>query len=133
MTAPPHIEHNVLTSWQKFNDLLPVCQDVLNGPDILLPRAEPRGYRVLTETGQDVWHVFLAGATPAWIISQKHGCHVTIVKAKSPSRGFDVVYSGVFASSHAVTTEALLSAGIQVSTEHEILKAYEYWKHLCQK
>ncbi len=36
---------------------MPVCPEVLGGLDILGPRAERRGQRALTETGQDVSHV----------------------------------------------------------------------------
>ena len=104
-----------------------VCPEVLGGlPTPRLPSEIQRDGRVLNRAGQDVTEAFCLGAEKALDIARAHGCQRAILKARSPSCGRGLVYSGGFdgtlVSGNGIAAELLMKNGIEVMTEQEWLE-----------
>lgn len=106
---------------------IPVCPEVLGGLSTPRRPSEQRDDRVVNAAGEDVTEAFIKGADEAMRVCLKHGCTAAILKSKSPSCGYRVVYDGSFQGKlipgNGVFTQKLLDAGIPVVTEAEFLRA----------
>lgn len=105
-------------------ELIPVCPEQLGGlPTPRLP-SERVEDRIINRAGEDVTDQFQRGAAGALRLARSYGCDVAILKERSPSCGCGRIYDGSFTGTltegNGVTTELLLSAGIQVVGESRI-------------
>ena len=105
-------------------ELIPVCPEQLGGlPTPRLP-SERVEDRIINRAGEDVTDQFQRGAAEALRLARSYGCDVAILKERSPSCGCGRIYDGSFTGTltegNGVTTELLLSAGIQVVGESRI-------------
>ena len=105
-------------------ELIPVCPEQLGGlPTPRLP-SERVEDRIINRAGEDVTDQFQRGAAEALRLARSYGCDVAILKERSPSCGCGRIYDGSFTGKltegNGVTTELLLSAGIQVVGESRI-------------
>ncbi|MBC7106164.1 MAG: DUF523 domain-containing protein [Firmicutes bacterium] len=116
---------------------VPVCPEALGGLPTPRPPAEIQGgdghevfagrARVVDLEGRDVTDAFLEGARTALAIARRHGLTAAILKARSPSCGYGLIYDGTFAGrlrpGHGVTAALLLHHGFPVFTESEAERA----------
>lgn len=105
-------------------ELIPVCPEQLGGlPTPRLP-SERVEDRIINRAGEDVTDQFQRGAAEALRLARSYGCDVAVLKERSPSCGCGRIYDGSFMGTltegNGVTTELLLSAGIQVVGESRI-------------
>jgi uncharacterized protein YbbK (DUF523 family) len=105
-------------------ELIPVCPEQLGGlPTPRLP-SERVEDRIINRAGENVTDQFQRGAAEALRLARSYGCDVAILKERSPSCGCGRIYDGSFTGKltegNGVTTELLLSAGIQVVGESRI-------------
>lgn len=105
-------------------ELIPVCPEQLGGlPTPRLP-SECVEDRIINRAGEDVTDQFQRGAAEALRLARSYGCDVAVLKERSPSCGCGRIYDGSFTGTltegNGVTTELLLSAGIQVVGESRI-------------
>ena len=105
-------------------ELIPVCPEQLGGlPTPRLP-SERVEDRIINRAGEDVTDQFQRGAAEALRLARSYGCDVAVLKERSPSCGCGRIYDGSFTGTltegNGVTTELLLSAGIQVVGQSRI-------------
>ena len=113
-----------ITGLAAQHTLIPVCPEQLGGlPTPRLP-SERVEDRIINRAGEDVTDQFQRGAAEALRLARSYGCDVAILKERSPSCGCGRIYDGSFTGKltegDGVTTELLLSAGIQVVGESRI-------------
>lgn len=108
----------------KKGQAIPVCPEVLGGLPIPRPKAEQRAGRILCENGQDVTHIYEAGAEKALQIARLLNCEKAILKSKSPTCGCGMIYDGTFSGKlidgDGIFCTLLKKAKISVHTENEI-------------
>lgn len=111
-----------------------ICPEVAGGLPVPRPEAEIRGgdgadvldgrARVTTACGEDVTRRYLDGARTAVEMARTSGARTAILKARSPSCGFGLVYDGSFSGTlragAGVAAAALARAGIEVACDEEI-------------
>ena len=105
-------------------ELIPLCPEQLGGLPTPRVPAERRGDRVVTRDGRDVTGAFERGAKQAAMLAERFGIGYALMKARSPSCGFGVIYDGTFTGrltvGMGVTAMALYHAGIQIFDEAHI-------------
>ncbi|WP_413113662.1 DUF523 domain-containing protein [Thaumasiovibrio sp. DFM-14] len=115
--------HPIIEQWKPY--WVPLCPEVQGGLPIprLPAEIQPDG-RVCTIVGGDVTAAFQRGALHALTLCHQHNIRFAVLKENSPSCGRHHIYDGQFngskISGHGMTTLALLNAGIQVFSEHEL-------------
>ena len=126
-----------LQQWLDDGRVVPLCPEVAGGLSTPRPAAEIPGGQgaqvldgqalVITTEGEDVSAAFLAGAYQALELVQKHGIHIAVLKANSPSCGnlltYDGTFNGVKVSGEGVTAALLKRHGVQVFSELELPQA----------
>jgi uncharacterized protein YbbK (DUF523 family) len=148
----------VLQRWIAQDRLVSVCPEIAGGLPVPRAAAEisvpisavftvgaSRGAQVLRQqahvidtAGNDVSQHFVDGAHQALELVQRHQIRVAILKEGSPSCGSGFVYNGSFqgtkiqskAGGVGVTAALLISNGVQVFSEHQLLQAQEYLTNL---
>lgn len=104
-------------------NLIPVCPELLGGLPTPRKPAEINGDRVITIDGEDVTAQYQKGASETLALARLYGCHLAILKERSPSCGSGTVYDGTHAGNlikgDGVTAGLLKSHGITVLGEQE--------------
>lgn len=111
-----------------------ICPETAGGMTSPRPRhevvSEGRQRRVLSFSGEDHTKQFLRGAQEVLRFAKENGVKAAILKARSPSCGKGVIYSGKFDGSltqgNGVTAELLIRNNIKVFTEEEIPEAEKF-------
>lgn len=112
---------------------LPVCPEQLGGMPTPRSRAEISGGSgedvlegradVYNENKEKVTKAFVLGAERTLVLAQTLGIKVAVLKAKSPSCGCGLIYSGDFSGrlipGKGVTSTLLEQNGIRVYTEED--------------
>lgn len=110
---------------EKYN-LIPICPEIYGGLPTPRTPSERVGERVISKTGDDVTENYERGARAALKLAEDLGCHIAVLKEKSPSCGSNFIYDGSFTnrvvSGAGVTAEYLKSHGIKVISENELDK-----------
>lgn len=108
----------------KAHTLIPVCPEQLGGLATPRPPAERQGDRVISAAGEDVTEPYRKGAQTVVEIAKLSHVALAIMKARSPSCGYGVIYDGTFTgtriSGSGVAAELLSESGIPVFTEEEL-------------
>jgi uncharacterized protein YbbK (DUF523 family) len=113
------------------HEAVPVCPEQLGGCATPRPAAEIAAgtgcdvldgkSKVIRITGEDSTNKFILGANEVLKIAKLIGAKKAILKAKSPSCGFEEIYNGTFSGKlikgNGVTTELLIRNGIEVCSE----------------
>ncbi len=112
----------------RLKKALPVCPEQLGGlPTPRLP-SEISGGRVFNKNGDDVTKAFQKGAEEALKICLMAGCKKAILKSRSPSCGFGMIYDGGFNKKllpgNGVFAALLENAGIKIITDENIKKGF---------
>ena len=104
--------------------LIPVCPEQLGGLSTPRTCSERIGQAVINQIGQDVTDQFRRGAEEALRIAQTWDCKEAILKERSPSCGFGMIYDGSFSGKlipgKGVTAELLEEYGIKIMGESSI-------------
>ncbi len=86
-----------------------------DGRDVLDGRAQ-----VLTVDGTDVTSAFVAAARAAVAVAQASGCRRALLKSRSPSCGFGVIFDGTFSGrikpGIGVAAAALAEVGVDIES-----------------
>lgn len=94
-------------------EIITCSKDVLN-----------KDWKIISNKGKDVTNEFLNGAYKSLEIAKNNKVEKAILKAKSPSCGYGLVYNGTFngvlIEGNGVTTQLFLDNGIDVITEEMI-------------
>lgn len=77
-------------------EYISICPEVLGGLGIPRIPSEIKEGRVITRENKDVTSEFNKGASLALRKAVKNNCSLAIMKGKSPSCGYDKIYSGDF-------------------------------------
>ncbi len=117
---------------EKYN-LIPVCPEQLGGLETPREPAEQISSdagiysgpgRVVTCSGKDVTDSFIKGAEETLKLAVLYGCQRAILKERSPSCGYGIVYDGTFSGTKipgkGVTARLLSEKGILVYGESRI-------------
>ncbi len=108
---------------------LPLCPEMLGG--LLSPRdcceiitGEKGNERVITEEGADMTASFISGAEKTCRIAGIIGAHSAILKFRSPSCGYGMIYDGTFTGTKiegkGIAAAMLEKSGIKIITENQI-------------
>ncbi|HAZ38039.1 MAG TPA: DUF523 domain-containing protein [Clostridiaceae bacterium] len=103
-----------------------ICPEQLGGletprsPSEII-KSEEGAVRVVNKKGIDVTKEYKKGAKSALEMAKEKGCHIAILKAKSPSCGLGKIYDGTFTGKivegNGVTAQLFLENGIKVLNE----------------
>lgn len=107
------------------HNLIPVCPEQLGG--LSTPRfpaeLQPGMDIIKNSNGEDVTMYFKKGAQEALKIALLYNCKYAILKSKSPSCGYGLIYDGTFSgrliSGEGVFARLLSENGIKVYTEED--------------
>lgn len=114
--------------------LVPVCPEQLGGLKTPREPAECRAchegekeeVRVVAKTGEDVTESFDKGAAEALKLAKLYECKTAILKERSPSCGFGMIYDGTFSGNkvpgNGRTAKLLAQNGIRVLGEGSALE-----------
>jgi uncharacterized protein YbbK (DUF523 family) len=114
--------------------LVPVCPEREGGLPTPRPPAEITGgegadvlaghARVRTAAGEDVTGAFLRGAQAAVDLARRHGCHLALLKERSPACGCETIHdgthSGTLRGGAGVAAAALRGAGVKCLPESRV-------------
>lgn len=111
---------------QERFECVPICPECLGKLPIPREPSERAGNRVVSRSGMDVTAAFQKGAEECWQIAQKEGCRLALLKERSPSCGFGMIYDGSFTGTvipgNGVTAELLYKNGVAIYGESQIDK-----------
>ena len=102
-------------------EIIPVCPEILGG--LTTPRvpAERVGDRVIARDGTDVTMQYQRGARESLHLAQLFGAKYALMKERSPSCGYGVIYDGTFTgnfrSGNGAASELLSENGIRIYGE----------------
>ncbi|GFM34619.1 DUF523 domain-containing protein [Desulfovibrio subterraneus] len=100
---------------------LPVCPEQLGGLPTPRPPFELSNGRAMDSDGTDITAAMLKGVDEAMHLVQLAGCTKAVLKSRSPSCGFGIIYDGTFSGTRiagsGLFAERLHLAGIAVVTE----------------
>lgn len=112
---------NTISFFRKFvkdMNIIPICPEQLGG--LKTPRipCEIKGDKVISKDGEDFTSEFVKGAYESLKLANLLNCRIAILKAKSPSCGYQLRYSGKFngrlVKENGLTAEILDINGIQI-------------------
>ncbi len=136
--------HPALRRWHAHGCLRFFCPECAGGLSVPRPPAEivagsgedvlDGRARVVTRSGEDVTHAFLAGARRALQAARQVDARMAVFKARSPSCGVGEIHAGRFdgrlRTGDGVTAALFRRNGIVVFTERELEKAWSHWLRL---
>lgn len=101
--------------------LIPMCPEQLGGMGTPREASERRGKGVYNKKGEDVTSYYEEGARQALKLAELYHCDTAILKERSPSCGWGMIYDGSFTGTltegAGVTAELLKAHGIRVAGE----------------
>lgn len=113
------------------NLAIPVCPEVLGGLPVPRVRCELRKNNngcpeIKGKDGNDYTEPFTRGALLSLETVKKNGITQAILKSKSPSCGFGLIYDGTFSGKliegNGITADLFIKSGIKIFTEQEFEK-----------
>jgi len=128
--SKPLAELDWLLELQQQNRLYVICPESEGGLPTPRDKAEQKGERVITISGEDVTTEFKQGASLALQMCQSHNIGYALLKANSPSCGNQQIYNGEFSGllveGAGVTAGLLMENDISVFSELQLeqLKAF---------
>ena len=98
-----------------------ICPEQLGGMETPRVPSEIMGNQVLAKDGQETTTFFISGAKKALDIGMENQCHYAVLKEKSPSCGYGLIYDGTFSGNkikgNGITTQLLLEHGYAIYGE----------------
>ena len=118
-----------ILSLQEKHQLIPVCPEQLGGLPTPRPPVEIVNGRAINEEGKDVTDAFTKGAEEVVALARLFSVDAAILKAKSPSCGYGMIYDGSFSrkliEGNGFTAMKLSELEIPIWNENNFLKATE--------
>lgn len=113
----------------KEGKAVPVCPELLAGlqtprpcSEIINPFSESRKKKVVSKAGQDLSSQFRSGAQKTLAIAKIIEVDQAILKSRSPSCGYNLIYDGTFSGNlvqaNGITADLLEANGIKIYNEH---------------
>jgi uncharacterized protein YbbK (DUF523 family) len=105
-----------------------ICPEMMGGLGTPRPSCEiinvpDKGHRVISRDGRDFTAEFNKGAKKTLAVAKAIDCSKAILKSRSPSCGFGLIYDGSFTgklvSGNGIAADLLVSHGIKVYTEND--------------
>jgi len=133
------IEHPILKSWLKQNQLISICPEVSGGLPIPRPPAEIQKLdgnliKIINIKNIDVTNEFSIGAKKALAVCQKNNIKIAILTESSPSCGSSKIYDGRFKNNkiagEGITTKLLRKNNIKVFSQYQLEEAYDFYQVL---
>lgn len=122
-------ENNKVLKYLQDKEIIPICPEIMGGLSTPRNPSERVENKVLTNKGADVTKNFLKGAEETLKLAKKLNVHKAILKARSPSCGYQKIYNGTFKhqiiEGNGVTAELLKNNGFEILTEENIAKIVE--------
>lgn len=116
--------HPVVIELVRSGEALPLCPEQLGGLPTPRLSAEICQGSIINTAGKDVSAQFKKGAAETLRIAQLINCKEAILKQRSPSCGCGLIYDGTHSGNliagNGVTTQLLITHGINVKSEAEI-------------
>ena len=107
----------------KDKEIIPICPEIMGGLPTPRVPSERKEDKVITKEGVDVTKNFQKGAEETLKLAKLLGVKKALLKAKSPSCGYQKIYDGTFSDTlidgNGVTTELLLKEGFTILTEKD--------------
>lgn len=102
----------------KNHHLIPICAETLGGlPTPRIP-CEIQGKFIINREGVDVTEAFHKGAEEVLKLAKLYNCSRAILKAKSPSCGYGLIYDGSFSGTlkegNGILAQLLIDNKIEV-------------------
>jgi len=117
-------EYPAVLELLKRETLIPVCPEQLGGRPTPRKAVEILNGRVVESDNTDYTAEFQKGAEEVLKIAKMYGCKKAILKSKSPSCGFGIIYDGSFSKTltdgSGITAQLLADSGIEIINENEI-------------
>lgn len=114
----------------------PVCPESMSGLKSPRPPAEWRNGRAIDKTGADKTAFFEKGAEKALEKALASGCRRAIVKSRSPSCGYKLIYDGSFTHTlcegNGIWTQKLLDNGFEIYTEENLPEEIQNMPPECE-
>lgn len=105
----------------KKGKAIPICPEQVGGLSTPRKPCEQRNGRIVSCDGEDFTDAFMRGAANSVKIALVAGCKEAILKSKSPSCGYGLVFDGTFSGKtirgNGVFADMLEKKGIKVRTE----------------
>ena len=112
-----------IIEYLKDKEVIPICPEIYGGLSTPRKPSERKGNLVIDNEQNDVTLNFKKGAEETLKLAKLLGVKKALLKSKSPSCGYKMIYDGTFTdhliAGNGVTTELLLNEGIEVLTEKD--------------
>lgn len=109
---------------QEKYELVLICPEVFGQLGTPRRPSEIKDGKVFNDLGQDVTANFISGSKLSLEKAIDAGCKKALLKAKSPSCGYKIIYDGSFKhikkEGNGIFTTMLLEKGFEIYTEDEI-------------
>ncbi len=123
--------NDAVLALRRYFDVIAVCPECFGNLPVPRPPSEIKNGRVFSKDGKDVTQAFLTGAEQTLYIAREHNCPAAVLKERSPSCGYGVIYDGSFTgklcSGNGVTAQLLADNGIAVFGENRVNKLIELY------
>lgn len=117
-------ENKKVIELSKRETLIPVCPELLGGLSTPRESSEISFGKVFSISGKDVTRNFTEGAEETLKIARLHQIKEAILKQKSPSCGYGLIYDGSFKNNiiagNGITAELLTKNGIRIISDDKI-------------
>ena len=108
----------------EYFDFVPICPECFGGLPIPRVPSEIVGDRVISKDGEDRTAEFKDGAEKSLYVANECSCIVAVLKERSPSCGFGMIYDGTFTGTlvkgNGFTADLLYNNGIRIYGESNI-------------
>lgn len=116
---------------EKYFELVPICPECFGGLPVPREPSEIKNGRVYSKSGTDVTDNFISGAEQSLYIARESNCPAAVLKERSPSCGFGVIYDGSFSGSlcdgSGITADLLYNNDIQIFGESSVKKLIDLY------
>lgn len=121
-------ENNQVLKYLEDKEVIPICPEIMGGLPTPRDPSERVGNKVFSNKGIDVTENFKRGAEETLKLAKKLNVTKAILKARSPSCGYQKIYDGTFKhqqiDGYGITAELLKDNNFTILTEEEIAKIY---------
>ena len=89
-------ENDKVLKYLEDKEIIPICPEIMGGLSTPRDPSERVGKKVYSNKGLDVTDKFTRGAEETLRLARKLNVHKAILKARSPSCGYQKIYDGTF-------------------------------------
>lgn len=116
----------VLQLQEKGYEIVGICPECDGGLPTPRPAGEITQGRVLTKDGKDITAEYKKGAEHALNLAKEQNIKKAVLKSKSPSCGYGIIYDGTFSGNlikgNGITAQLLSENGVEIIPDTEVNK-----------